>query len=36
VNVPVTSSGPRSRRLEGVRDNTKVFDVARGVLVKED
>jgi alkaline phosphatase len=34
VNVPVTSSGPRSRRLEGVRDNTKVFDVARGVLVK--
>ena len=35
VNVPVTSSGPRSRRLEGVRDNTKVFDVARGVLVKD-
>ena len=30
VNVPVTSIGPRSRRLEGVRDNTKIFDVARG------
>jgi alkaline phosphatase len=36
VNVPVTSIGPRARRLEGVRDNTKVFDVARGVLVKDD
>ena len=36
VNVPVTSIGPRSRRLEGVRDNTKIFDVARGVLVRDD
>ena len=35
VNVPVTSIGPRSRRLAGVRDNTKVFDAAVGVLVKD-
>jgi alkaline phosphatase len=32
VNVPVTSAGPRSDRLEGVRDNTRVFDVASKVL----
>jgi alkaline phosphatase len=35
VNVPVTSIGPRSRRLNGVRDNTKVFDVASGVLERQ-
>lgn len=32
VPVPVTSSGPGSARLEGVRDNTRVFDVAKKVL----
>ncbi len=35
VNVPVTSIGPRSRRLEGVRDNTRIFDVARKLLEKD-
>ena len=35
VNVPVTSIGPRSRRLEGVRDNTRVFDVARKLLEQD-
>ncbi len=32
VNVPVTSTGPLARRLNGVRDNTAVFDVAKKVL----
>jgi len=35
VPVPVTSSGPGSARLEGVRDNTRVFDVAKKVLEGE-
>ena len=35
VNVPVTSIGPRSRRLEGVRDNTRIFDVARKLLEQD-
>jgi alkaline phosphatase len=35
VNVPVTSSGPRSHRLEGVRDNTRVFDVASKLLERD-
>lgn len=35
VNVPVTSSGPRSQRLEGVRDNTRVFDVASKLLQRD-
>ena len=35
VPVPVTSSGPGSARLEGVRDNTRVFDVSKKVLEGE-
>ncbi len=35
VNVPVTASGPRSHRLEGVRDNTRVFDVASKLLERD-
>lgn len=35
INVPVTSSGPRSQRLEGVRDNTRVFDVASKLLERD-
>jgi alkaline phosphatase len=32
VPVPVTASGPRARRFDTVRDNTKVFDVSSKVL----
>jgi alkaline phosphatase len=35
VPVPVTSSGPRSQRLRGVRDNTRVFDVAEKLLRRD-
>ena len=35
VPVPVTASGPRARRLQGVRDNTRVFDVAKKVLERD-
>jgi alkaline phosphatase len=35
VPVPVTASGPRAQRLRGVRDNTRVFDVAKKLLERD-
>jgi alkaline phosphatase len=32
VNVPVTSQGPSSDRLDGVNDNTFIHDVLLGAL----
>jgi alkaline phosphatase len=35
VPVPVTATGPRARRFNGVHDNTHVFDVASKVLTTD-